>query len=110
MWSLGAIGFVNPWFLVALAGLPVIWWLIRVTPPAPRRVAFPAIRLLFGLRVEESTPARTPLWLLLLRLLLAALAIFALSGPVLDPGARLAGNGPVVLVLDDGWSAARGWR
>lgn len=109
MWSLGAIGFVNPWFLVALAGLPVIWWLIRVTPPAPRRVAFPAIRLLFGLRVEETTPARTPLWLLLLRLFLAALAILALSGPVLDPGARLAGNGPVVLVVDDGWSAARGW-
>jgi hypothetical protein len=109
MWSLGAIGFVNPWFLVALAGLPVIWWLIRVTPPAPQRVGFPAIRLLFGLRVEETTPARTPLWLLILRLFLAALAILALSGPVLDPGARLAGNGPVVLVVDDGWSAARGW-
>lgn len=109
MWSLGAIGFVNPWFLVALAGLPVIWWLIRVTPPAPRRVGFPAIRLLFGLRVEETTPARTPLWLLLLRLFLAALAILALSHPVLDPGARLGGDGPVILVVDDGWSAARGW-
>src|SRR3546814_4162287 len=31
------------------------------------------------------SPAHTPLWLLLLRLLIAALAIIALAGPVLNP-------------------------
>jgi len=109
MFSLGALGFANPLFLVALAGLPVIWWLIRVTPPAPNLVVFPAIRLLLGLKVEETTPARTPLWLLILRTVLAALVILALAGPVLAPGARLLGQGPLVLVVDDGWASARGW-
>ncbi|MGH7055608.1 MAG: BatA domain-containing protein, partial [Stellaceae bacterium] len=43
------LAFASPWLLLALAGLPVIWWLLRVTPPAPRRIAFPPIRLLLGL-------------------------------------------------------------
>jgi len=43
----------------------VIWWLLRVTPPAPRQIAFPAIRLLLGLTPREETPARTPWWLIL---------------------------------------------
>ena len=109
MLTLGSFAFAAPWLLVALAGLPVIWWLLRVTPPAPRRIAFPAIRLLFGLRPREETPARTPWWLILLRTALAALVILALAHPLLNPRAQLAGNGPLVLVVDDGWAAARDW-
>ena len=93
----------------ALAALPIIWWLLRVTPPAPRRIAFPAIRLLLGLVPREETPARTPLWLILLRMALAALVIFAVAHPLLNPQARLASTGPILLVVDDGWAAARDW-
>ena len=46
MLSLGPLAFAAPWLLVALAALPVLWWLLRVTPPTPRRVSFPAVRLL----------------------------------------------------------------
>src|SRR5437870_12909287 len=107
MLTLGALAFLSPWLLVALAALPIIWWLLRVTPPAPRRIAFPAIRLLLGLVPREETPARTPLWLILLRMLLAALVILAVAHPLLNPQARLAGTGPLALVIDDGWTAAR---
>jgi hypothetical protein len=58
------------WVLLALTALPLLWWLLRITPPAPRRELFPAIRLLLGLRPPEETPARTPWWLLLLRMVL----------------------------------------
>jgi uncharacterized protein DUF4159/aerotolerance regulator-like protein len=109
MLALGSLAFVSPWLLVALAGLPIIWWLLRVTPPAPRRIAFPAIRLLLGLVPREETPARTPLWLILLRVLLAALVILAVAHPLLNPQTRLASTGPIVLVVDDGWAAARDW-
>ncbi|HVC56715.1 MAG TPA: BatA domain-containing protein, partial [Stellaceae bacterium] len=109
MFALGSLAFASPWLLAALAALPVIWWLLRVTPPAPRRVAFPAIRLLLGLSPREETPARTPWWLILLRTLIAALIVVALAHPVLNPQARLAGSGPVVLVIDDGWAAAHDW-
>src|SRR3984893_13550540 len=106
MLALGSLAFVSPWLLVALAALPIIWWLLRVTPPAPRRLPFPAIRLLLGLVPREETPARTPLWLILLRMLLATLVILAVAHPLLNPQARLAATGPIVLVVDDGWAAA----
>jgi len=109
MLNLGLLAFAQPWLLLALAGLPVLWLLLRLTPPAPRRLSFPAIRLLAGLRAPEETPARTPWWLLLLRLLIVTLIILALAQPLLNPQARLGGSGPLLLVIDDGWAAARFW-
>ena len=109
MLSLGALAFASPWLLLAFAVLPVLWWLLRVTPPAPKRIRFPALRLLLGLKPHEETPAKTPLWLILLRMALIALVILALAHPLLNPNARLAGNGPLVLAVDNGWTAARHW-
>ena len=110
MAGLGALGFAAPWFLLAGLVLPLIWWLLRVTPPAPRLVAFPPIRFVLGLRSPEESPARTPLWLILLRTLIAALVILALAGPVLNPTQALRGTGPLIVVVDNGWAAARGWQ
>ncbi len=109
MTSLGALAFLSPWWLAALAALPILYWLLRITPPAPRLQRFPAIRLLFELRPKEETPAQTPLWLLLLRLLIATLLILALAHPLLNPEGRFQNSGAVVLVVDDGWAAARNW-
>jgi hypothetical protein len=109
MLDLGLLGLTNPWLLTALISLPALWWLLRVIPPAPRRLRFPTIRFLLGLQPEEETSARTPPWLLVLRLLLATLLILALAGPVLNPEPELSGEGPLVLVVDDGWAAAPHW-
>ncbi|HEY1795192.1 MAG TPA: DUF4159 domain-containing protein [Stellaceae bacterium] len=110
MLTLGTLAFASPWLLLALAGLPIVWWLLRVTPPAPRRMPFPAIRLLLGLVPREETPARTPWWLILLRTVLAALIIVALAHPLLNPRSTLPGSGPLILVIDDGWAAAHDWQ
>jgi hypothetical protein len=109
MLEFGSIGFAAPLYLAALLVLPVIWWLLRTTPPPPRRVLFPAIRLLFGLRETEETPARTPPWLLILRLILATLVILALARPIANPDRDFGGDGPLLLVVDDGWAAAARW-
>ena len=109
MLSLGLLSFATPWILAGLAVLPILWWLLRAVPPAPRRVSFPAIRLLFGLEQREETPHRTPWWLLLLRLGLAALIIAAFAQPVINPARELQGSGPLLLVIDNGWAAARDW-
>ncbi len=109
MLPLGPIALTAPWMLLGLAALPLIWWLLRITPPTPRRVRFPPVRILLGLQGEEETPAATPLWLALLRLLLGALAVLALAHPVLHPATDLSDGGPVMLVIDDGWAAAPNW-
>jgi hypothetical protein len=107
---IAGLTFGAPYVLWALASLPVIYWLLRVTPPAPKRIVFPPLRLLLGLKASEETPARTPLWLLLMRLLAAAIAIFALAEPLYDPTPIARGNGPLVLVVDNGWPSAAQWQ
>lgn len=110
MLTLGSLAFASPWILTALLALPAIWLLIRITPPAPRTVFFPAIRLLYGLQSPEETPDRTPWWLLLLRLLFATLVILGLAQPLLGARGGLPPGGPILIVIDDGWSAAHDWQ
>ena len=81
-----------------------------MTPPLPRRTLFPPLKLLRGLEDEEQTPAATPWWLLLLRLLAAALLIVALADPLLGRSPKLAGAGPLVIIVDNGWTAAKNWE
>ena len=109
--SFGALAFLNPWLLAALATLPIIYWLLRTVPPSPHQVTFPPTRILVGLENQEKTPAASPWWLTLIRLLAAALLIFALAEPVLNPSreAALDGTGPVAIVIDNGWASASRW-
>ena len=109
--SFGMIGFLATLLLSGLISLPVIWWLLRFTPPRPQEVAFPPIRLLLGLRSEEETPSRSPWWLTALRMLIAALIIIALAGPVFNPQREpLAANRPLLIVVDNSWAAASRWQ
>lgn len=110
MLTLGALAFAAPWVLAAAAGLPILWWLLRVTPPAPKLVRFPAIRLLLRLREKEDTPARTPWWLLLLRILVVLLLIVGLAHPLMNPQKGFEQDGPLVIAIDNGWSAAPNWQ
>jgi hypothetical protein len=105
-----ALGFAQPLVLLGLLSLPALWWLLRLMPPRPRRIAFPPARLLFDIVPKEETPARTPWWLTLLRLTLAALVIIAAAGPQWNPPLETAtGAAPIALLLDDGWTAAAAW-
>jgi hypothetical protein len=108
---IGALGFLNPWLLLALGALPALWWLLRTVPPQPRTIAFPPTRMLKDLENRKQTPARTPWWLMLIRMLAAALVIAALAEPVLNPrrAAAVSGDGPLVIVVDNTWAAAAKW-
>jgi hypothetical protein len=104
------LAFAQPLVLFALLGLPVLWWLLRLVPPRPRRIAFPPTRLLFDIAPKEETPARTPWWLTLLRLLLATLIVLAAAGPLWNPPVASGSDKlPMALLIDDTWSAAAAW-
>ena len=100
-----------PLALLGLIALPVIWWVLRATPPAPQEAALPSLRLLDDVSPREETPARTPWWILLLRMVAAAAAIIGLSQPVYAPGANPESetSGPVLVVIDNGWTSAARW-
>jgi hypothetical protein len=104
------LSFAEPLLLMGLLSLPVLWWLLRVMPPRPRRVEFPPTRLLFDIAPKEETPSRTPWWLTALRLAAATLIILAAAGPIWNPRTGLAGDtSPLMILFDDGWSAASSW-
>jgi hypothetical protein len=108
--SLGPILFAAPGALAALLALPLLFFLMRATPPPPRRAQFPPARLLEGLHTEEQSRERAPWWLLLFRMLAAALLILAFARPSLAPGAVApAESGRTLIVIDDGWTAAPFW-
>jgi hypothetical protein len=105
-----SLGFTEPLVLTGLITLPALWWLLRLIPPRPRRIDFPPTRLLFAIIPREETPARTPWWLTLLRLALAATIIIAAAGPLWHPPlAATKTQAPLAILFDDGWTAASTW-
>ena len=109
MLILGPVGFATPWLLAAMAALPVLWLILRAMPPAPRRLAFPGVRLLQGLRDRSPVAQRTPWWLLLLRMLAIGLLILAFAAPVWKPVVIAPSQGPLLVIVDAGWAAAPDW-
>ena len=104
------LGFAEPLVLIGLLTLPVLWWLLRMIPPRPRRIDFPPTRLLLEIAPKEETPARTPWWLTLLRLTLAGIIIVAAAGPLWHPPlAATQTRAPLAILIDDSWAAAASW-
>ena len=66
--------------------------------------------MLFDIAPKEETPSRTPWWLTLLRLTLAALVIIAAAGPLWNPPvATSSARRAAALLIDDGFAAASTW-
>lgn len=104
------LSFGFPAILWGLLALPVIWWLLRLTPPKPQTELFPPLKILARVLKREETPHQSPWWLTLLRLLMAALVVLALAEPVFNPRERLPASGSALaLVVDNGWASAPDW-
>jgi len=107
--GLNTISFLSPALLWALVLLPILWWILRATPPAPLREIFPAVLLLLGLKDRETTPAKTPWWLLALRILALSVAIIGFAEPVLNAKNTNENTRPLMIVMDGSWASASNW-
>ncbi|MER8673856.1 MULTISPECIES: DUF4159 domain-containing protein [unclassified Mesorhizobium] len=104
------LSFGAPMVLWGLLALPVIWWLLRLTPPKPQSEIFPPLKILARVLKREETPQQSPWWLTLLRLLMAALVVAALAEPVFNPREKLPAEGAALaLVIDNDWASAADW-
>ena len=110
--SAGPLSMGAPWmFLGGFAALgSLIWLLSRMNPPQPQTHKFPSLRLVFELQSRVSEPKSLPLWRKLLRLTAAAAVVAGLSQPFMDQGQLPSGDGPVMIVVDNGWAAAQNWE
>jgi len=106
--SLGALTFLAPLGLLGLLVLPLIFWLLKATPPSPKNQSFPPIKILVDVITQEQTPDRTPWWLLLFRIGLVALLAVALARPIMtvQSGTEVK---PLLLVVDNSYAGAANW-
>ncbi len=100
--------FETPFLAVALLGLPLLWWLFRLRPPAPQKIAFPALTLIKP-APEQQVKTSPPWWLTALRMIIAALIILGCAGPIYKPLPVTETGGYTLLIIDNGWSAASQW-
>ncbi len=108
---IGAFAFANPAILLALVALPAIWFLLRLTPPRPKREVFPPFAILAKVLQREETPATSPWWLTALRIGLATIIILAMAGPIYNPRENLLeGDGAVALMIDNDWASVGDWK
>lgn len=107
--TLGGLTLLAPLTLLGLISLPIIWWILKITPPLPKKAFFPPLRLLQNVNTEEETPNATPLWLLLFRFLLIGLIVFALSLPIIKQAEGI-DERPLTLLLDTHWAAGANWN
>lgn len=109
---IAGLTFLYPLALLPLLALPLLYFLLRITPPPPRRLPLPTLPLVKDILGKEREPSRTPWWLMLIRLAAAAAVILAAAGPRIQPDDAATpggGTGPLILLIDDGWPAARDW-
>ncbi|WP_455481667.1 DUF4159 domain-containing protein [Bartonella sp. B35(2025)] len=105
------MSFAAPLILLGLLSLPIIWWLVQITPPTPCKELFPPFRFLPKIANQQEAKNRTPWWLLLLRLTIAALIIIALARPILHKEPiTFSGSQPLALIIDNGWASAKEWK
>ncbi len=105
------LGFAQPLVLLGLLSLPVLWWLLRLIPPRPRRIDFPPTRLLFDITPKEETPRAHAV------VADAAAADARRAGhprrrrPAVESAGRDldAPTAPLALLIDDGFPAAGTW-
>ena len=104
------LSFSSPWVLLALALLPVLWWLLRITPPQPKHIDFPPLKILLDLVPKSEVPATTPWPLLLLRMLIMSLLILATAGPVWTEASSVQNKNPLMILVDNGATSAKTWE
>src|SRR5258708_12662402 len=88
------LSFAEPFLLLGLLSLPVLWWLLRGMPPRPRRIEFPPTRLVLDIAPKGETPSHTPWGLTPLRLPAPTPVIPAPPGPPPNPHTLLARHTP----------------
>ena len=109
--NLLGIAFANPWLLSALITLPILYFLLRLTPPRPQKQLFAPMLFLQQLKPKEEVAYRSPWWLILLRLILVTCLILALAAPHYQPSPQeFKGEENILMIVDDRWASAPNWE
>lgn len=103
------ISFTNPLALIGLLSLPAVWFVIKLTPPRARTISFSSLFIIEKLKSSKKSSQKTPIWLLLLRMLIILILVLTLSDPYINLSKTFKSNSNTIIIVDDGWSSASNW-
>ena len=106
------IGFSNYYALFGLALTPIIWIIVKSFPPIPKSYKFSSFFLLKKIDYDTSKNHKTPLWLLIFRMIFFLLIVLFFSKPFLKDKKSLTTENyeKYVVISDIGWSMAKEWN
>ena len=105
------IGFSNYYALFGLVIAPIIWIILKSFPPIPKSYSFSSLYLLEKVDYNSSKNNKTPLWLLIFRMLFFILIVLCFSEPHIKNKNNLNTNqhDKYIIIADIGWSMANDW-
>ena len=104
------LGFITPWVLVILLIVPILWLVLRAVPPAPKRIRFPGVSLLIGLKDNDVQSDKTPWWLLFLRAIIFCCLIVGFAGPIFNIEPVTNPKNDLLIVMEGSWADAANWK
>ncbi len=110
MFNIGPVAFAEPWLLLSLMGVPLVWFMLRTMPPVPNTYKFSALWLITQSQSSRQFTDRAPLWIVIIRLTYISLLIIALANPKMHSFQHLNGSHPLLIVIDNGWASGSGWQ
>lgn len=97
-----SLQFLSPIALFVLAALPIIYIVSRFIPNTPKKINFGAVFILKNISAPRPIPKHAPLWLKILRLIMAGCFIVACAMPILqNPNSAKIISKNILLVIDD---------
>ncbi len=105
------INFTNYYAFIGLLAIPVIILVIKLFPPTPNKVYFSSLFLIQGIDHSSTKKFKTPLWLLLFRILFIFIIILFFSKPYLNYQKENQNSkyDDYVIIANMGWSTAKEW-
>ena len=106
------IGFSNFYALFGLLLTPIIWVIVKSFPPVPKSYNFSSFFLLDKVDYQAPKNKKTPLWLVVFRIIFFILIVLFFSKPFLKNNSSVNDDKyeKYLIVADIGWSMAKDWN
>ena len=110
--TINNLAFSNHLALIGLFALPLVFYIIKLLPPAPKKMFFSSFYLIKSMEKVSVTKKNVPIWLLIYRIILITLIILFFSAPYLNIMNKKNTSNTIknyVIIADIGWSMSKEW-
>ena len=109
---INTLAFTNYYALLGLLALPLVFLIVKLYPPTPKKIFFSSFYLIDSLDKISITKKKNPIWLLVYRLVLIILIILFFCEPYLNISEKknnAEDTNNYIIIADIGWSISKEW-